>query len=155
MRRSLSRALTMIRIHFRRESCPPSLGDIARALHVSRQRAHELVIGLERAGEITREPGKPLSIRLVDAMECVSDDDLLSDLGRITEQLERRGIPISVATVSVAPHRAFPPPLTEMELPSGRSINDILDRLQGGLVDAGEKEGPHGCCPAVSGRRAA
>lgn len=90
--RALSRALTFIKRYIRDNSCPPSLGDISRDLRISRQRAHELVRGLERVGEITRTPGVALSIRLVEPLENLSDDEFLHDLGRRIVEAERRGI---------------------------------------------------------------
>jgi len=44
---------------------PPAQADMQRYFQVSPPAVHDMVLNLERRGFITREPGKPRSIRLL------------------------------------------------------------------------------------------
>ena len=44
---------------------PPAQADMQRYFQVSPPAVHDMVLNLERLGFITREPGKPRSIRLL------------------------------------------------------------------------------------------
>ena len=44
---------------------PPAEADMRRFFHVSGPAVHQMVIGLEKAGLITRQPGVPRSIQLL------------------------------------------------------------------------------------------
>ena len=89
--RTQAQCLAAIRQILHETGCPPSLGDIAYRLRVSRQRIWELVGQLERAGTITRTPGAARSIRLTGGMIAnLSTDDLIRQREAIERALSER-----------------------------------------------------------------
>ena len=131
--RSHQRALSFIQRYIRENDAPPSLGDMSYGLRCSRQRAHELVLGLDRAGQITRTPGKPLSIRLVEPMQNCSDDALLHQIDTALREAQRRGIVEPGPMIGVSLTASFPcQPLTDLELSDGASLDHILARIDRG-----------------------
>jgi len=57
--------LAFIHYYTKIHGVPPAEADMRRYFQVSPPSVHEMVLGLERRGLITREPGKPRSIRLL------------------------------------------------------------------------------------------
>ena len=123
-RRSLDRALVAIRAHFRETGCTPSLADLGRRLGCSRQRACYLVDELEKRGTITRIKGQALTIKLVSPSPAsmMSDDELLYEVRM------RPGLAIDWPTLAGIAE-AFRMPLSNMELPDGDGIDDLLAEL--------------------------
>ncbi len=61
--------LAFIHAYSRIMSQPPAEADMQRHFQVTPPTVHQMVLTLERAGLITRQPGKPRSIQLVVAPE--------------------------------------------------------------------------------------
>lgn len=73
-------ALAVIRRYIAKWEASPSLGEIAGALGVSRQRALKLVRALEKDGLVTRTPGQRRSLELTAAARPFSRDEVLAEL---------------------------------------------------------------------------
>lgn len=98
--RSQAQCLAAIRRILHETGCPPSLGDLAYRLHVSRQRVWELVKQLDRAGAITRTPREARSIRLAGGMIAnISTDDLIRQREAIERALTERGEAVGGSSV--------------------------------------------------------
>lgn len=135
-RRSLDRALTAIRAHFRETGRSPSLSDMARRLRCSRQRASVLAAELERRKLITRTAGEAFSIRLTqaDPAAMISDDE-------IWHEAVSRGL-VDAAQIGSALRAAYPvEPLTSLQLPGGASLGQLLVGLDGEVEAAGGEIG--------------
>ncbi len=52
---------------------PPAEADMQRFFRVSGPAVHQMVVGLEKAGLITRQPGRPRSIRLLIDREALPE----------------------------------------------------------------------------------
>lgn len=136
--RRQSQTLSAIRTHFRETGCPPSIRDIARRLKCSPENMCRLLVALEKAGLITRRKGEAHSIRLVEAMGNFSDDDLISQLADVQQELTTRGIGTDQLGTVMAIKNAYT--LTELQLPADDFSADILAQLEGGDVGGGGQE---------------
>lgn len=105
-------ALDFIKSYFARWGASPSLDEIAAALEVSKQRAHELVQQLSEEAQIRHTRGKRRGIELVDPAQQMSQADALL-------RLRELGWRVSNDEKIIEPNPPeVQPPLTKAELPS-------------------------------------